>query len=91
MGKTELLLDTPLDTLRRDCAQTIRRSSRALALSRVINDVLDFSKVEAGTLELVTVDMILRSVVAKLGVRETPGPLSCSWKGNNEAALTACR
>ena len=64
MGMTELLLDTPLDTLQRDYAQTIRGSSRALL--GVINDILDFSKVEAGKLELEEVDMSLRSVVEEV-------------------------
>jgi two-component system sensor histidine kinase/response regulator len=64
MGMTELLLDTPLDTLQRDYAQTIRGSSRALL--GVINDILDFSKVEAGKLDLEEVDMSLRSVVEEV-------------------------
>jgi PAS domain S-box-containing protein len=64
MGMTELLLDTPLDTLQRDYAQTIRGSSRALL--GVINDILDFSKVEAGKLELEEIDMSLRNVVEEV-------------------------
>jgi two-component system sensor histidine kinase/response regulator len=64
MGMTELLLDTALDTLQRDYAQTIRGSARALL--GVINDILDFSKVEAGRLELEQVDFSVRGVVEEV-------------------------
>jgi PAS domain S-box-containing protein len=62
IGMTELLLETPLNPLQSDYAQTIRDS--AAALLTVINDILDFSKVEAGKLELEQLDMDLRDTVA---------------------------
>jgi two-component system sensor histidine kinase/response regulator len=58
IGMSELLLDTPLDSMQRDYAENIRDNSNALLT--VINDILDFSKVEAGRLELEQLEVDLR-------------------------------
>lgn len=60
-GMTELLLDTALDPEQRDYAQIIRQCSQDLLA--IINDLLDFSRIEAGKLELNIVDFELRTVV----------------------------
>jgi signal transduction histidine kinase/CheY-like chemotaxis protein len=50
IGTTELLATTPLDATQREYVSMIRSSGQSLL--RVINDVLDFSKMEAGRIEL---------------------------------------
>ncbi len=50
IGMTELLLDGSLDTMQRDMVCTIRDSGRSLM--QILNDILDYSKIEAGRLEL---------------------------------------
>jgi CheY-like chemotaxis protein len=55
---SELLLDTPLDSMQRDYAENIRDNANALLT--VINDILDFSRVEAGQLELEPLEVDLR-------------------------------
>ncbi|MBF0179455.1 MAG: response regulator [Magnetococcales bacterium] len=50
LGMAEMLLETELDAQQRHYAQTMDRSGRALL--DIINDVLDFSRIEAGRLTL---------------------------------------
>jgi len=50
IGMANLLLDTPLNAEQLDFVQTIRRGGDTLLT--VINDVLDFSKIESGRVEL---------------------------------------
>jgi signal transduction histidine kinase/CheY-like chemotaxis protein len=58
IGMTSLLVDTPLDDLQMEYAQTIRASGDHLLT--ILNDILDFSKIEAGGLELEMVPFSLR-------------------------------
>ena len=60
-GMTGLLFDTRLTREQRDYVETIRNSTDTLL--SVINDVLDFSKVEAGKLSLEAIDFDLREAV----------------------------
>ena len=60
LGMVDMLLDTKLDTLQSEYAETIRDS--ASSLLSVINDILDFSKIEAGKLEIEAVDMSVQEV-----------------------------
>jgi PAS domain S-box-containing protein len=61
IGMTELLLETDLDVRQRDYAQTVRNSSEALLT--IINDILDYSKVEAGKVEVEYIEFDLQTVV----------------------------
>ncbi|HEX7833762.1 MAG TPA: response regulator [Thermoanaerobaculia bacterium] len=64
IGMSGLLLDTKLDENQRELAQTVRTSADALLT--VINDVLDFSKLEAGKLAVEPHDFELRPAIESI-------------------------
>jgi two-component system sensor histidine kinase/response regulator len=64
IGMTDLLLETQLDPLQRDYAQTVRNSGEALVT--IIDDILDFSKVEAGKLEIEDIEFSVQTVVGNV-------------------------
>jgi signal transduction histidine kinase/DNA-binding response OmpR family regulator len=61
IGMTSLLLETPLSPEQKTYATTIRQCGESLL--HVINDVLEYSKIEAGKLELESIDFNLRDTV----------------------------
>ncbi len=63
MGMTELALDTDLNSEQREYLSLVKSSSESLLL--VINDVLDFSKVESGKLDLETIEFNLYDCVGE--------------------------
>ena len=61
LGMTGLLLDTSLSEEQRGYAMMVQRSAKALL--RIVDDILDISKLDAGKLELETTDFDLVDTV----------------------------
>lgn len=61
MGMASLLDDTTLDSTQREYTRTIRTSADILL--RLVNDILDLSKAEAGKVELENIDFDLSQIV----------------------------
>jgi two-component system, sensor histidine kinase and response regulator len=61
IGMTNLLLETPLSVEQQEYANIIQKSGQALLA--IIDDILDFAKIEAGKLELEDVDFDLFACV----------------------------
>jgi signal transduction histidine kinase/ActR/RegA family two-component response regulator len=60
LGFTNLLLDTPLNPEQREFAQVVKRSGEALLT--LLNDVLDYSKIEAGRMTVEQIDVPLEEI-----------------------------
>ena len=58
LGMTELLQNTRLDARQRELAETVLNSGRKLLA--IVNDILDYSKIEAGKLALIGEEFELR-------------------------------
>ncbi|MCP3942353.1 MAG: response regulator [Desulfobacteraceae bacterium] len=61
IGMSSLLLETQLDDEQLNYTRRIARSADALL--RVVNDILDYSKIEAGKLELEIIDFNIRTTI----------------------------
>ncbi|WP_103670055.1 response regulator [Pseudanabaena sp. BC1403] len=64
LGMTGLLADTELSTLQRDFVETVRISGENLLT--LINEILDFSKLEAHEMELEEIDFDLNTCVEEV-------------------------
>ena len=71
LGLTRLVLDTPLEKQQRDYLEKSYASSRALL--GILNDILDYSKIEAGRLEIESVPLRVEEVLRD--VADLFGPL----------------
>ncbi|MDQ8037737.1 MAG: 7TM diverse intracellular signaling domain-containing protein [Pedobacter sp.] len=81
MGITQLLQDTSLDRVQKNYVDTLNSSGHALL--NVINDILDYSKISAGKIELEMIDFNLLDLldeciqVFSLSAREKSVSLIC--------------
>ena len=64
LGMIQLLLGMRLDAPQRRYAEIVHQSGKALLA--ILNDILDFSRIEAGRLELVESDIDLRRLAASV-------------------------
>jgi PAS domain S-box-containing protein len=62
LGMSELLLGGTLDAEQRECLEMLKSSADSLLI--VLNDILDFSSIESGKLELRTAPFDLRDMLA---------------------------
>ncbi len=61
IGLTELLLETDLNDHQREFAQTLSNSGQALLT--VVNGILDFSRIETGTIEVEDIEFSVQTIV----------------------------
>jgi PAS domain S-box-containing protein len=61
IGMTNILLDTPLNVDQHQIVEVIRHSGESLLV--VVNDILDYSKIESGQMELERLPLRLQEVV----------------------------
>jgi two-component system, sensor histidine kinase len=81
LGMTELLLDTGLTSEQRSLLTVVQTSAECLLA--VVNQILDFSKLEAGKVDLDPVPFLLRETINDtmklLGVQALQKGLALSW------------
>ncbi|MCX6051810.1 MAG: ATP-binding protein [Campylobacterales bacterium] len=89
LGLTELVLKTNLDAQQRDYLEKAKTSSKALLY--VINDVLDYSKIEAGKLELehrlFELESVMKNIVNLFEYQANKKGLSLNISSYNKLTL----
>jgi signal transduction histidine kinase/CheY-like chemotaxis protein len=90
LGFADLLLETPLNAQQREFVQTVQSSSNSLLT--IINDVLDYSKIEAGRMTLESIDFDLRSVCEEVRalLRGSAAKRNLAMSIDFDAALPPC-
>ncbi|HWL62510.1 MAG TPA: response regulator [Steroidobacteraceae bacterium] len=94
LGMNELLLHSQLDPRQREWAQAVQGSGQHLF--SVINDILDYSKIESGQMELEAVDLDLPALVHEVltmfaHAAESKGVELVAHYMQHDAALTRVR
>ena len=86
IGLTDLTLQTDLTNVQRDYLIKAKQSSRALL--NVLNDILDYSKVEAGKLdleeEIFSLDEVFENLTALFGYKAEEKGLTLYYKVDHE-------
>ena len=81
IGMADVLAETTLTPEQKQCVDVFQRNG--VALLNLINDILDLSKVESGSVELEKTDFDLREVIARalevIEVRSAAKGLSLRW------------
>lgn len=70
IGFTNVLMETRLDTLQMDYVKTIKSSAQDLLT--VINDILDYSKMDAGKLQLDSIPVDIRHCIDEVLILAAP-------------------
>jgi signal transduction histidine kinase len=86
IGMTALLMDTPLTPDQREYAQ-IARSSGEMLLA-LVDNILDVSKVEAGRLELESIELSYAPSSILQSIRLPCGPRRKAW---NSSSMSSSR
>jgi signal transduction histidine kinase/CheY-like chemotaxis protein len=82
LGMTSLVLDAPLEQTQREHMGTLKRCGENLL--RLVDDLLDFSRIEAGRMEIEAIDFDLRVLLDELVEEHSLNALS---KGEVEVCL----
>ncbi|MCP4887849.1 MAG: response regulator [Planctomycetaceae bacterium] len=81
IGMTDLVLGTNLDAVQRDYVQTVADSAESLM--SLLDQVLDFSRIESGTLDLDIADLDVREVIgatlSSLSVKAHSRHVELTW------------